>query len=186
MASFEAEYLKTKPREGGFQNHEDDKANYVNGVLIGTNLGISAQAYYGYYKKIPTVEQMKALTVEQAMKIYKSNYWDKIAGDYIINQSVAALMFQFIIGSWVSQLSDIKDIANDTFGRDVLVSNDLPITKSDAIFINSINQEKFHANLKQWRFNYYDRICLANPKLNKFKSGWQKRLNGHIFKEETT
>lgn len=201
MASFEATIGNTFKAEGGFQNHKNDSANYVNGVLIGTNRGISAVAYYTYYKKVPTVAEMKALTVEQAKLIFKGNYWDKVAGDYINNQSIAALMFQYIIGAGSSQLSDIKDIANKTFGKVVLVSNDLPLTKADATFINGLDQAKFHANLKAWRFTYFDLVVtrsIAKWELDhkrkitekealtetkkEFLNGWRNRLNTHIYK----
>lgn len=201
MASFELTIGPTFKSEGGFQNKKNDSANYVNGILIGTNRGISAVAYYTYYRRVPTVEDMKALTVEQAKLIFKGNYWDKVAGDFINNQSVAALMFQYIIGAGSSQLSDIKDIANTTFGKVVLVSNDLPITKADANFINGLDQSKFHANLKTWRFQYFDLVVtrsIAKWELEhkrkitekealtetkkEFLNGWRNRLNTHIFK----
>jgi len=182
MASFDKAVINTFKAEGGFQQDASDNANYVNGVLIGTNRGISAQGYYAYYKKVPTVNDIKNLTVEQAKQIFKGNYWDKIAGDFIVNQSVAELMFQFVIGSGSSQISYIKDIANKVGGKSVLVLNDLPITKMDAFFINEINQELFHARMKEWRFELYDRIVAKNPAKQKFLKGWQNRLNTHVYK----
>ena len=181
MASFDKAIINTFKAEGGFQQDTSDNANYVNGILIGTNRGISAQGYYAYYKKIPTVNDIKNLTVEQAKQIFKGNYWDKICGDFIVNQSVAELMFQFVIGSGLSQISDIKDIANKVGGKSVLVLNDLPITKMDAFFINGINQELFHARMKEWRFELYNRIVAKNPSKQKFLKGWQNRLNTHKY-----
>lgn len=181
MASFDKAIINTFKAEGGFQQDSSDNANYVNGILIGTNRGISAQGYYAYYKKVPTVNDIKKLTVEQAKEIFKGNYWDKVCGDLINNQSVAELMFQFVIGSGLSQISDIKDIANKIGGKTVLTLNDLPITKQDAFFINSINQESFHARMKEWRFDLYNRIVAKNPAKQKFLKGWQNRLNTHKY-----
>lgn len=200
MANSKIEIEKTFNREAGFQNFANDRANYVNGFLIGTNHGISAQAYGTFYKKVPTIADIKALTTDQAELIFKALFWDQVNCDNINNQSVAALMFQFIIGSGTSQLSDIKDIANSTHGSAVLVSNDLPITKADTVFINGIDQAKFHANMKAWRFSYYDRVVAysildwekkhgrkitdkeAMTETSKqFLQGWKNRLNGHIF-----
>lgn len=201
MASFEKAIVNTFKAEGGFQAKKNDKANYVNGKLIGTNRGISAQAYYTYYKRVPTVADMKALTVEQAKMIFKGNYWDKVAGDLIVNQSVAEMMFQYIIGSGASQLSDIKDRANEVAGKWVLLSNDHPISRMDAIFINDLDQAKLHANMKAWRFGHYNRVVAASiaawenehgrkitekealtETKKEFLKGWQNRLNTHIFK----
>lgn len=182
MASFEQAIKGTFKAEGGFQNHAEDNANYVNGILIGTNKGISAQGYYSFYKKVPSVEDMKNLTEEQAMKIFKWNYWDKIGGDNINNQSVAELMFQFVIGSGASQLSDLKDIANAVYGTEVLKETDTAFTKAECDFINLLDQSKYHAALKEWRMNLYDIIVKRNPAKQKFLKGWQNRLNTHIFK----
>jgi len=63
MASFDKAIINTFKAEGGFQNDPKDNANYVNSILIGTNRGISAQGYYAYYKKVPTVNDIKNLTV---------------------------------------------------------------------------------------------------------------------------
>lgn len=181
MASFDKAIINTFKAEGGFQQDASDNANYVNGVLIGTNRGISAQGYYAYYKKIPTVNDIKNLTVEQAKQIFKGNYWDKVGCDFIENQSVAELMFQFVIGSGTGQISDIKDIANKTGGKVVFILNDLPISKMDAIYINSLSQELFHSKMKEWRLEFYNRVVAKNPAKLKFLNGWQNRLNTHKY-----
>lgn len=181
MANFEKAVVNTFKAEGGFQNDKTDNANFVNGVCIGTNRGISAQAYYAYYKKVPTVEQMKNLTVEQSKQIYKGNYWDVVCGDFITNQSVAELMFQFIIGSGQGQISNLKDIANKVGGKVALTLNDLPITKMDANFINSIDQALYHERMKEWRADFYKRVVTKTPAKAKFFKGWMNRLNTHIF-----
>lgn len=182
MASFEKAIVNTFKAEGGFQNHPSDNANYVNGVLIGTNKGISAQGYYSFYKKMPTVEIMKNLTTEQAKQIFKGNYWDKIAGDLIKNQSVAELMFQFIIGSGASQISDIKDIANGISDKDaIIVEDDSPIDNAEANIINALDQSKFHAAMWKWRLAFYDLVVLRNPKKAEFLQGWRNRLATHKF-----
>ena len=183
MANFEQAIQGTFKAEGGFQNHADDNANYVNGVLIGTNLGISAQGYHAFYKKVPSINDMKNLTVEQAKAIFKGNYWDKVNGDKILNQSVAELMFQYVIGSGSGQISDLKDIANGVNPSDIdIKETDIPFTDAESIFINALNQGDYHAALKEWRWNLYDAIVLRNPKKGKFLKGWQNRLNTHIFK----
>lgn len=200
MALFDKAIINTFKAEGGFQQDASDNANYVNGVLIGTNRGISAQGYHAYYKKVPTVNDIKNLTVEQAKQIFKGNYWDKVCADFITNQSIAELMFQFIIGSGASQISDIKDIANKVGGKAVLTLNDLPITKLDAAHINTLNQELFHARMKEWRFELYNRIVVKSisdwekqkgrkitesealkETKKKFLKGWQNRLNTHKY-----
>ena len=62
--------------EGGFQQNPKDKGNYVDGELIGTNMGISAAQYERLFGSKPTVEKLKALTKEEVDKAYKEKYWD--------------------------------------------------------------------------------------------------------------
>jgi lysozyme family protein len=182
MAQFDPIFNLTLNHEGGFQQLVDDGANYVHGKLIGTNRGISAIGYYNHYRKVPTVQDMKNLTIEQAKAIYKKNYWDKINGDKINNQSVAELMFQFIIGSGASQLSDLKAIANIVAGKKVLAEIDKTFTDTEAAIINSLPAIKYWTALKAWRHAFFIRLTNVKPKLKKFLKGWQIRLNSYVFK----
>lgn len=200
MANFDPVFNLTLNHEGGFQKFPNDSANYVKGRLIGTNRGISAQAYYTFYNRIPTEQDMRALTKEQARAIYKKNYWDKINGDRIKNQSVAELMFQYIIGSGASQLSDLKDIANRVAGKKILASVDRPFTNAEIDLINKLPARIYWEALKAWRHAYFLRIvqnsinrwAKENKRqpteaealkftLKKFLKGWQKRLNSYTF-----
>lgn len=181
MAEFKPIYDTTLKHEGGFQKFANDSANYVNGVLIGTNHGISASAYATYYKRVPSEADMKALTQAQAFEIFKANYWQKVNGGKIANQSVAQMMFQYVIGSGAGQLSDLKDIANYVAGKKILASTDVSITDKEAELINGLDQQKYWDAMKAWRHAYYLRIVKANPKLAPFLKGWQKRLDSYVY-----
>lgn len=184
MASFDITIEKRFPFEGGFQNNANDTANYCGGNLIGTNLGISALGYAGFFGSCPSVEQIKALTKEQAKAIYKKNYWDKISGDLIKNQSVSELMFLYIIGN-PSTISDLKQIANETAGKTILVQNDNPLTGAEIRLINDLDQQKFHAALKKWRTDFYYRIVKASPNKSVFLNGWLNGISKYIFIPES-
>lgn len=200
MANFKPVFDLTLKHEGGFQKFPNDSANIINGVVIGTNRGISAQAYKQYFKKTPTENDMRALTEEQAAAIFKANYWNKINGDKIKNQSIAELMFQYIIGSGASQLSDLKDIANMVAGKKVLASTDTPFTDAEAEIINNLPQKKYWDALKEWRHAFFLRIVnnsiekltrqlgrtptekeLNDKTLKRFLKGWQSRLNSYVY-----
>lgn len=184
MANFEIAVNKTFKFEGGFQQYANDSANWLFGVLIGTNHGISAQAYYTAFGKIPSVQDMKNLTLAIAKNIYKLNYWNKLNLDKINNQSVAELMFQYIIGSGLSQISNIKSIANEV-GSLGISETDATLTDSQAVMINNLNQKQFHAALWQWRYDFFDRLVASNPsKYSMFLNGWRIRLKKHVYKDE--
>lgn len=55
--------------EGGYTDDPNDVGNWSDGKLKGTKFGISARAY-------PDLD-IKNLTREEAVRIYKRDYWDK-------------------------------------------------------------------------------------------------------------
>jgi len=77
--------------EGGFQNDPDDTGNYADGVLVGTNLGITPTAlaaFRGVDVSEITEEDIRGLTEEEATEIYAQDYYyapgfDKIDNDYL-------------------------------------------------------------------------------------------------------
>lgn len=67
--------------EGGYSSDKKDKGNYHNwktsGTFIGTNHGVSAPVLSAYLGKTASIDEMKALTKEDAATIYKDQYYDK-------------------------------------------------------------------------------------------------------------
>ena len=79
-ASFDELVGKILKREGGYQNNPDDNGNWTGGKKgvgqnKGTKFGISAASY-------PDLD-IKNLTREQAVAIYKRDYWDAIGADQL-------------------------------------------------------------------------------------------------------
>lgn len=94
MANFDIAYKRTKISEGGYSNHKKDKGNWTGGdidkgVLIGTNYGISAPVLMTYLGRMPTVSEMKNLSLDTVKLIYERNYWNPIRGNEINNQDIA-------------------------------------------------------------------------------------------------
>ena len=71
--------------EGGFVDDPLDRGGATNkGITIGT--------FRNFYGKDATVEQLKNITDEQWLHIFKSGYWDKWKADDIENQSIANIV----------------------------------------------------------------------------------------------
>jgi len=181
MANFEKIVQISFNWEGGYSAYSNDSASWCDNKLIGTNRGISAIAYKGYYGYCPTVAQLKALTEDQAKAIYKKLFWDKLQLDHVKNDSVAQMMFQYIIGSGASQISDLKAIANDTAGQKLFIENDVPFTVDQAEEINGLNQHKYFDNLQQWRLAFFDRLVASNPSLKMYLQGWRNRTLSYHY-----
>jgi lysozyme family protein len=62
--------------EGGFVNHPSDPGGATNkGITIGT--------FRRFIKPKGTIADLKALTTEQAVVVYKRNYWDVVLADLL-------------------------------------------------------------------------------------------------------
>lgn len=75
-----------------YQKDPNDRGNYYNGVLVGTNRSISAPAYADYLGRPVTEADMRAITENTARDFYKSQVWDKIRGSEIKFQKIANLI----------------------------------------------------------------------------------------------
>ena len=186
MADFNQIVSKTFNFEGGFQNYQTDTANYCNGVLIGTNHGISAVAYKSYYGKCPTVNEIKALTIDQAKAIYKKMYWDVLQGDKIASQSVAHIFFDTFIASGYVGLKRLKGYVNTYYGTTKITVNSNALTAADVVIINQADAKKLFDIAKAGEIANRNQLAQSNPsKYGKFLTGWLNRLNAINFDEAT-
>ena len=60
--------------EGGYVNHPGDPGGP-------TNKGITLATFRRFIKPSGTIDDLKALTTEQATVVYKRRYWDAVMGD---------------------------------------------------------------------------------------------------------
>lgn len=74
-SSFKESQSLVKSAEGGYSSDKKDRGNYVKTKwgkrFVGTNHGISAPILMEYLGRIPTQDDMKNLTYEEALLIYK-------------------------------------------------------------------------------------------------------------------
>jgi lysozyme family protein len=100
MADFKTVFPKVLRNEGanrlngGYQDAPEDNGNWTGGHqgvghLIGTKYGITAPELCKLLGRIATVDDMKALTLDQALTIYKPKYWDVVRADEIKSDDLA-------------------------------------------------------------------------------------------------
>lgn len=86
VETFEAVKPLLFAHEGGYSGDRDDPGNWSGGKvgvgrLIGTKHGISAPTLIANSNFKVNPEHMKALTRDEAIRIYKAQYWDTVRGD---------------------------------------------------------------------------------------------------------
>lgn len=83
--------------EGGFVNDPLDRGG-------ATNKGITISTFRQFYGKDATVEQLKSITNEQWLTIFKAGYWNPWCADEIANQSIANIVVDW---AWASGTKNV-------------------------------------------------------------------------------
>jgi lysozyme family protein len=182
--------------EGGFVNDPVDKGG-------ATNKGITFRTFKAYAKKDlgiePTLENLKKLTNEQAAKIYKKRYWDKIKADEINNSSLAYQIYDFYVNAGGNAVKVLQRTLNK-MGNNLTI--DGVLGENTIKTLNTENSKKLFEKYKKARIEYYNDIVendIKNYKLNhkntnekellkytnkKFLKGWLKRTKSINYEEE--
>lgn len=149
--------------EGGFVDDPDDRGG-------ATNKGVTLTTFRQYYGQSRTVDDLRNITEEQWLHIFKCGYWDKMKGDDIDNQSVANILVDWAYNSGPKTPSKAVQ-------RIVGATPDGIIGRKTLSSINSRNPEQLFSYIKQERIDFYNNICEKNPSQRKFLKGWMNRVN---------
>ena len=171
MANFQLFFPTLLAFEGGFVNDSADPGG-------ATNKGITLQTFEKHAVNLlaiqPTLDNLKALTNDQAAKIYKPVYWDAVQGDAIDLQELANIGFDFYVnaGNHASKL--LQQVLVD-LGENITV--DGQIGQGTLTALGNVDQNEVYRRYKQGRIAYYQDLVQAHPVLQKFLNGWLNRVN---------
>ena len=166
MADYKVHIPFLEKWEGGWSNDPDDSGG-------ATMKGVTLRTYTAYRKKKgllpPTEDELRNISKEEWLDIYKTMYWDTIKGDAFQSQSVANIMVDWF---WMSGVIAIKRLQ-------LIVG-----TKQDGIVgqktlaaVHAKNQKELFTQLKNARHNHFISIVTKSPEKRKFLKGWLNRLN---------
>lgn len=189
MAYFTSAAQRVLSLEGGYQDNPRDKGNYIcrsggwvmgaypfrcaDGSLpklVGTKYGIAAPTLSDYLNRPATAADMKKLTKATATDIYRANYWTRIKGDLIDDQSVAELIFDAAINhgnSAAIRLTQqvLKVPVDSIMGGQTLNA------------LNAADPATFYRDYKDARISLYNSIVANDPSQRTFYQGWINRLD---------
>lgn len=153
--------------EGNYANIPGDSGGPTNkGVTLNT------WKMYGYDKNgdgIINVEDVKLITTEDATVIMKKFFWDMFKADYIKDQSVANILVDWFWMSGKPAITNTQKLIG-TYADGIVGPKTLAA-------INNRNPQKLFDSLKKRRFVYIDTIIKKRPVNEKFRKGWERRLN---------
>lgn len=147
--------------EGGYVNHPSDPGG-------ATNLGITIATFRRYIKRDGTIADLKALTIQQAVVVYKAQYWDKVRGDELPS-GVDYTVADFAVNSGPHRAA-------------VYLQKALGVTQDGAIGPNTIAAARAADPKKVIRKINADRLAfmkrIRRGELWKtFGRGWQRRVD---------
>lgn len=176
-ADFNPAQNLVKQAEGGYSNDPRDPGNYTGGkvgvgALIGTNWGISAPVLAAELKRlggaVPTAAIMKNLSYDNAVGIYKRNYWAPIKGDAIKDQRLANAIYDTAVNMGVGRAQQY-------------VNDSLNTTKYDVAKINAANPKKVFEDVIASRKKFY--VARGGYALNSWLDRL-KKLGGDLEKNK--
>lgn len=167
MADAEKMIPFIKKWEGGYADDKDDRGGCT---MCGVTIGVY-QRYYGADK---TCDDLKFITKQEWLNIFKSGYWNPMKADLIENQSIAELCVDMCWGSGTK--TAIRKIqAALGVGVDGVVGNETLAA------LNAPDKAKTFAILWNMRKGWLEKIALRGNN-RKFLKGWLRRLSDITFK----
>lgn len=156
--NFERSLLNVLVHEGGFVNHPSDPGG-------ATNKGITIATFRKWVKRNGTVEDLKALTKEQAAKVYRAQYWNAVRADELPS-GIDYAVFDIAVNSGPSRaIKILQEAVGATIDGKIGPQTIEAAQKADPIHtINVITAIRmdFLRSLKTWAT---------------FGKGWSKRVS---------
>lgn len=144
--------------EGGYSNHKNDPGGE-------TKYGISKASY-------PDLD-IKNLTLDEALKIYHRDYWDKVRGD-LLPAKIDTIVFDWAVNSGpyraIKELQKLIGTTPDGIIGEITLFALKKSVESYGIF-------KVATDLINRRRHFYERLIEKNPKFIVFRNGWMNRVS---------
>lgn len=132
-----------------------------------TFCGVTLKTFRAEFGQDKGIDDLKAMTPEQWERIMRK-YWNLGKCNYIQDQWIAELFADWIINSGPKVIKKLQSIVG--------VDTDGIVGPKTLAAINGANPRCLHCKLLQARYDYYDRIIVANPAQEVNRKGWYNRL----------
>lgn len=167
MADFAIAIKVVLQHEGNFINNIHDSGGI-------TNMGITARTLASYLKAPVSVDQMKALTIEQASHIYETAFWDELNLDSIQSQALATIIMDLAVvmgpSTIVKMIQEILHLTEDGILGSHTVASINQFTDPKWLAIELICEAQ----------NRFSEICYRDEPQIQFLTGWLHRSHDLI------
>lgn len=141
--------------EGGYVNDPDD---------------LGGETKFGITKRTFPNEDIKNLTKERAIFLYKKFFWDKFK---IEQYPLSLRLSMFDMSVNMGNKNAIKVLQRSLGVKDDGIAGAITLGKLDEIEFVS----EFIGNLTMFRVKYYITFAIKNPRNTKFLNGWISRTH---------
>ena len=162
--------------EGGLSRDKNDSASKYPCPMMykghndwHTHRGITYKTYEAYFGS-NAKERFLNMELKDVEYIFKKGYWDKVQGDKINSDSLAAVFVSWAWGS--GSKTAIKEMQ-----RLLEVPVDGKLGRITLGALNDEDEKEFFDRCIQARREFFRLITITNPKNLKFIKGWNNRLN---------
>ena len=159
MSEFEPAFEFMIPHEGGYVSDPADPGG---------------ETKYGISKKSYPNEDIKNLTLEDAKRIYRRDFWLP-AYEQINSQAIANKVFDLAVNMGKHYAHIIVQRAINYCGCDI--AEDGIIGRETVARANMLPESNLLSAIKYLAAEKYKHIAENNPQEEKFLAGWLKRAN---------
>lgn len=149
--------------EGGFANNPYDGGGC-------TMKGITLSTYRDYFGQYKTCEDLRYITDEEWLYIFRDGYWDKCKADEIDSQIVANIIVDWV---WMSGVRTAVKKIQKLLGVEI----DGIVGRETINAINNCNEDILFNDIYNERLKFYTNIVEKKPSQKIFLNGWLNRLN---------
>lgn len=156
---------RTLSFEGEYTNNPSDPGGE-------TKFGISKRAY-------PYLD-IKELTMDQAISIYKKDYWDRLHLDEIEGKDIPIKLFDISVNMGVKSALKILQNALNYLGENLVVDGiigSLTIKAANTWISRTSVDKALLKAINGFQFMRYTDIITLVPSSKVFSRGWMKRID---------
>jgi lysozyme family protein len=158
---FEKSFAEVLDVEKGYVNRSSDRGGP-------TNKGITLKTFSDFLGREATIEELKNISNEDCKKIYKQFYWDLLSLDFVKNENIAHMIFDYGVNAGIRR-------AAEKIQQVVRVKVDGKIGPETLRAINSMNPRLACKEFTKQIQLYYARIVKFDPSQSEYIEGWINR-----------
>tara|TARA_R110002126_G_scaffold93706_1_gene221908 strand:+ start:259 stop:900 length:642 start_codon:yes stop_codon:yes gene_type:complete len=169
--------------EGGYQNDSVDTGNFLNGVNVGTNMGITAKTLASFLGRNVTASEMRNLSKDTAEEIYYKNYWKPSKAEKM-PAVLSAIYFDSAVNNGLGGAAKILQRAiNSISSNSNKIAVDGGVGTQTLNAIKKLNANKLHNAFKAAWKKYYSDLIARKSQYEKYRNGWFNRVDKHKEKD---